>query len=267
MNLPYDISILSEIGSRDYMEDRHDVHHLPTGDTLITICDGHGGSACADFVIEHFPMTVRKLLIGTTRPLTALTKSLACVVKAWDYKCFQASYPRNEQFKNELFDNMDIKSYESNGLDSGTTLLACILRPSTRKVYLLSLGDSRAQWSVGNQVGASMDQKPDSAGVDQITNFPAWVETSDSIPRLNGDLALGSAIGDNSRTLTGCVGRKPNTYTIDYKHDTLKLILASDGLWDVDQAQSLFAQPSAKTFLTEKTEDNVTIVFISHEKK
>ena len=56
------VSHVTDIGLREYMEDRLDVRVIGSDGLLMTICDGHGGSACANFVIKRYPLVVAERL-------------------------------------------------------------------------------------------------------------------------------------------------------------------------------------------------------------
>jgi len=93
-----------------------------------------------------------------------------------------------------------------------------------------------------------------------------WIQDDDGTLRVNGDLAVGRTIGDNTELLTGCLMREPFVYTFTYSKDTLKLIMASDGLWDERQAQDLFHNKhSCYDFTGEVTDDNISIVYLVHD--
>lgn len=254
----FTLTVKEDIGLRSYMEDRYDVRHV-NNLIMCTVCDGHGGYQCADYVIKNFPFLVSQLLQDPKcKPSTALNNGLKQVIKKWDKLCFKKTPPTDAKQRDIFFRSIDANSYEDNGYTSGTTLLSCIIDPVKRNFYMISLGDSRAEWNIGHLVGSTCDQKPD---ITHITNFPAWIDTSDGISRLNGDLAVGSAIGDNTELLTGCIGRTPYKYNVKYRAASLDLILATDGLWDIKGGQAIFGTPIT---LHQKTDDNVTIIRIKH---
>jgi serine/threonine protein phosphatase PrpC len=258
------LSSHSDIGLRKYMEDRLDIREINDNLLLVTICDGHGGHECAEFAIHHFPHHVEEYFKMGGKPLASLNYALKTVNKEWDKKCFGNRIPRNLRTRTRFF-----QAQKEDKNTSGTTIVSCIINAKKKKAYILNLGDSRAQWSYSHKIGSTFDQKPDPETIDKITKFPAWIDNKDIIFRLNGDLAIGSCLGDNSENLTGCVGRKPSPYTVDYTSGDLKLILASDGLWDEEKAQDLFSLPGkdCSAFTKSNTDDNITIVYIQHKHK
>lgn len=258
----FHLSYKTDIGLRKHMEDRLDIRVVPDG-ILITICDGHGGSKCADFVIRNYPEEVVKNLNNSSRITTVLKDALRTIVKLWDLESV-GSYPKNIKQRNKLFETIDEKKHEIIGNASGTTVLSCYINVVKRKCYILNLGDSRASWQTDNTVCSTVDHKPNIDDA-QLVRFPIWIESDDGVNRLNGDLAVGRAVGDNTSSLTGCILREPFVYTISYEKSELKLIMASDGLWDESQAHELFDnKKSCHDFTGEVTEDNLAVVYICH---
>ena len=251
------VEYLSHIGSRSYMEDTFAVKEYKDG-VLFIICDGHGGIACAQFVTSQLPCQFEKYYTRQTRPLTALKKAMKKTCVLWDKKCFGKYLPKNEQQKQKFFDSLDDSKYEEDGHDSGTTVLITYIQPQKRKVSIVTLGDSRCRWKIGNIIGETCDQKPAGEGAGKRSGYPYWIDKSDGIPRINGILAVGSALGDNTRELWGVVGRIPNTYSLSYANKALSMVMATDGLWDELTQQNVFDMGTVDV-----TEDNVTIFNIS----
>lgn len=264
------VSHVTDIGLREYMEDRLDVRVIGSDGLLMTICDGHGGSACANFVIKRYPLVVAERLSAKQkkRPLTIMKEALKQVSDDWDHLSFNGSpAPKTSEARQKFFEGRR-KSKRNTSLMSGTTLLSCYLETSRRQCHVLNLGDSRAAWQLGHTVSSTRDHKPNQEDVSAIRGFNTWVEMDEDVPRLNGDLSVGRSIGDNTPVLSGCILREPYTYVVKYPHHTLKLILASDGLWDeVGDIQQLFTSTSAEAFIKDHTtSDNLSVIYLVHSR-
>lgn len=264
------VSSLEQIGQREYMEDRVDIRVCQNG-ILVTLCDGHGGHECAQYVIENYPSLFESLMTKNTNCIVkqALIGALEAVSAEWDRKSLGPKYPVTVLQRTKLFKHLnDSDDFRQGGFSSGTTLLVAYLELDKREVTLLNLGDSRASWLRNEMICSTRDHKPTCRDVlndKRLNRFPIWIEMDDGIARLNGDLAVGRAIGDNTPTLTGCLSRQPSVYTVQYPDSGLKLILASDGLWDEADTQDLFDQKQTCHEFIENgtiTSDNISIVYI-----
>lgn len=247
-----------DIGQREYMEDRMSVKKHGSN-YLLTVCDGHGGDQCAQFTIARWDKYVLTLMRQNPRmrPLTAMKTSLKTIVKEWDGKCFPRTYPKNKEQSRVFFESVD-ESYEKRGCTSGTTIASAYVDLTAMKVHVLSLGDSRVVWKLDDVVGATFDHKPDKEL--KYPGFDYWIEDDEGTLRVNGDLALGSAVGDNTYKLTGVIGRVPNTYTLGFKR-ALDLIVATDGLWDETSSQDVFRTKRLEG--KGQTSDNVAAIYLT----
>jgi serine/threonine protein phosphatase PrpC len=259
----FHLSYMADIGLRDCMEDKMDIRVLQDG-LLITLCDGHGGVKCAEFVIEKYPEEVSRLFKEKKRPMTALKQALRTVVKLWDTESV-GKFPKNLKQRIKIFSSIDENEHRTSGNASGTTLVAVYIDPKMRKCYVLNLGDSRASWHTANTVTSTTDHKPSFEDALLLNQFPIWIQLDEDVSRLNGDLAVGRTIGDNTPLLTGCILREPSVKTIDYSKCKLRLILASDGLWDECKDQDLFHDSdSCYDFIDKTTDDNIAIAYVVH---
>ena len=288
------ISQASFIGQREYQEDRIKISSIGNKYILLTVCDGHAGHQCAEFTINNFPERVQYHLCdkkkntntttttatNTTKPLTALKRALNDIIQAWDDKCFKefsspnsnnkikTRKPKNDIQRDAFFQSIDISSYEEKGLMSGSTILACLLQPTLRKFYLLSLGDSRAEWYIKktNSLGSSLDHKPNVSYISESgSNFKTWIEDDEGTTRLNGQLAMSSAIGDNTPELYGSVGRRPHEYLQTYQDSCLVMILATDGLWDETRFQDIMYKKHCLDYVDQNANDNISVIQINHD--
>lgn len=239
------VSSWTSIGGRKYQEDRFFVgarfcgkEHL----TLFVVCDGHGGAQASSFLIAHFPEKLSELVSQEyakgKRPKSAkptvgslMVQALATCEEEWDRMCFQKAYGKliTKELRNEWFDMIDEQHYAKAGLTAGSTIIAMLLDTKKRRANILNLGDSRATWKVGSdEIRHSTDHNVPTKTVEKIENFEYKIEDG----RLEGDLAMSRAFGDNCRDLTGVVKHNPDLYHFSFENSGFRAVLASDGFWD-----------------------------------
>lgn len=269
-------------GSRDTQEDRAFVHRLvpPFGHyKVLTVCDGHGGSACVDFVGKTFPDLLTNLLHAKLSKgfkqfnmHKLLQQALSSTVTAWDHHSIGKVAVVDDASRAKAFADIDLDDYLAKELDSGTTLVACVVDELRRQIWVISLGDSRCVCRIGKH---SLFETVDHAVPDtKAPSGPFSVTYDDG--RMCDDLTMTHAIGDNTPVLFGCVNRTPNLYTIRVPPgETAKLILATDGLFDLLSSQKVFLNDrrSTEELLTldlanMELHDNTTaIMYIMDSKK
>ncbi len=120
------------------------------------------------------------------------------------------------------------------GYKSGTTLNVCFI--ANNHIYTANIGDSRSVLvDCKNQKGIQLseDAKPDNPRHQRvIENLGGTV----CMERINGDLAVGSALGDHY-----CKGINPTvdiTKTLLPKNGSI-LVIGCDGIWDVASSQKI----------------------------
>lgn len=135
---------------------------------------------------------------------------------------------------------------------SGTTLLLCIITSSD--IHITWVGDSRCVYTTDKHTfGFTTDHKPNRN--DFVSN-KCFILNG----RLNGILAVGRTVGDNTPELMGCINRQPSQMTIGYKKK-FRVILASDGLYDLVPMDTIIQSPV--DILTRYAyHDNMTIISI-----
>jgi serine/threonine protein phosphatase PrpC len=259
-NKNFKIGLLQDIGMRSEMEDVVRVKEIHGG-LLAVICDGHGGAQCATFAASSFVSHFEDRLETNPKSSSSCMKyAVRCVVAEWDAFCFgEVAVPRTKRELSQFFKNTDLKEYEEQGKTSGATLVAVYVHPERKSFDVISLGDSRASWLVDGVLTSTMDQKPLKSK--PRANFPCRVVDDNGVMRLNGELAMGSCIGDNTGTLFGCVQRKPRVTSFRYKKSqTVRFIIASDGFFDEQSEQNFFGVP--KMLSIPRTQDNVTAITV-----
>jgi len=225
-------------GTRAYMEDRNREENdlLSLGDktndsntkwSFFGVFDGHGGDICSTFVSKHLPESIAA---QETFP-DDIEKSLDSAFKQTDKKFFEAN-PKL--------------------LDDGSTVVCSIVKvvdsvPKT--IWVANSGDSRALLIklVDNEFKAkalSEDHKPglasEKARIEankgsvrptSIFGIKGPDRVYDSKNR--GGLAVARGAGDQLMKRDNLVIVDPDVVKYEIKENTVGIVLASDGLYDV----------------------------------
>jgi serine/threonine protein phosphatase PrpC len=214
------------------------------GTQLYGVFDGHAGNACALHCAQTLPETISKHYSESQDMAAAIVAAIsevnAFAIEKWPYL--------------------------------GCTLAVAIIANNT--VYFANVGDTRIVL-IENGIARRIS-------VDHHISNPeerqAILDRGGHIVnnRVNNSLALTRAIGDGclADTITG----EPHTDSVTLD-ETLKLIIACDGVWDVmneDEAGNLFVQAEdpgtaaklIKDMAIERgTSDNVTVLCVSCKPK
>ena len=258
------ITQYQNIGSRDYQEDRLKVIEgfggLPYF-TLCLVCDGHGGEATSNFLIDEFPRQLglafdqyrksrrEKQQRGVQEKKSKndhVTTNLMGIalercISMWDQKCFgdvarQFDTSKMRQIFNddvlraEFFNkHFDEKQWTKDGLLAGSTLNCMIIDFQKCRAHILNIGDSRTTWIVGDSdIGQTIDHS-----VKRKLEKTKGVTCDVVDGRLAGILAMSHAVGDNDEPLLGKVKRDYETRVVDFKGTSFRAVTATDGLFDV----------------------------------
>ncbi|GBG29963.1 Protein phosphatase, putative [Hondaea fermentalgiana] len=239
-------------GRRPYMEDRHMVVPRLNGNpnlTLYGVFDGHGGDAAAEFCAKYLGAMLSEAPVDiSVKPQQALTHAF----KAIDNKFLEYAHVKK--------------------MDDGTTAIAALANGDS--VVVANTGDSRAvlvQGS-GRVLPLSKDHKPDRNDErDRIAKLGGSV-VHWGVWRVEGILAVSRAIGD--RLLKEYVIPDPEFKEWVCGPDDMYIVLATDGLWDVIDNDSVArlilncrdAQDGAEILTQEAFKqgsmDNVTVLVI-----
>lgn len=254
-NLNEENDVYQSQGKRPYQEDRYVIDRHPSQNiTIAILCDGHGGSECAEFIVKHLPKQLKQMLDDDENDgnidLGQLMKvALQNVSDDWD-----------ELYPDQL---------------PGSTVVFATIDHKARMVYVLNVGDSRGILFTKNNtstasgptiVGVTIDQKPE----DQKHLLPSkcTVVNVFGTHRINGVLAVGRALGDNGPLTKGCISREPDVYewAIPERSNAV-LLLGCDGIFDVMTSEDAAAQSSAEQVVHEaerrNSADNLTCVRMS----
>lgn len=230
---------VNQRGSRyPRIEDRYDIGKQQSP-RIAAVYDGHSGHLVAE--------SLRKTLIPR------LQAALGRVAPTDDR--------RIRQVITATFLAKDEQLHKSKTLwrtsDAGSTAVMALYWPSTRRLYLANLGDSRAVLYTGSRSSprarptwrqrfATTDHKPDRAGeAKRIRSAGGSVTRREegNVPRVDGSLAVSRGFGDFSLKrrgqrggydpLNGKVTAMPEIKVVQLTpNKEYRLVLASDGLWD-----------------------------------
>jgi serine/threonine protein phosphatase PrpC len=265
-------SIFHDQGVRPHDEDRVKVL-LPFANQnnllLIVVVDGHGGSKCADFVIDRFPEALEKTILncksdGVTQYTTFMHQALNTCVEEWDFKCFgnEGAKIQTKETRKQFFAKRDVTKWKQDELESGCTLCTALVDLTKREIHILNIGDSRAAWCCDEKlIGETVDHSVKNQ-MDPIKNFD--FEYGDGY--LEDDLSMCRSIGDNTEKLFRIVSRKPDLLTIPMGMHGTRLVVATDGFFDwVSPQDALYEEYKDADELANqisKFDDNITVVYV-----
>lgn len=262
------ISIDSRQGRREYMEDFAKWTELEDGRICVVVCDGHGGSRCAQYAVENIITKVNALKPNEWN----IGKIIEDVSNAWDKICLTAlnakRIPESVEERAALFTKASAANYYNEQLHSGTTVVACIIDVRKKAGVMANLGDSRGIWKdLGKKRTRLRSTKDHTPHVNDLGPLGGdIVHEANDVPRINGDLAVGRALGDNSEELMGTVLHTPVVTQFEWEN-RLRVVLATDGLWDVVSNSRAMKRRMASTLVTEalvrKSTDNVTVAIMN----
>ena len=160
-------------------------------------------------------------------------------------------------FKNVDYDNTQLVSnklkrtivdadhllFEKHADESGSTVTGALV--TSNYVYLVNLGDSRTiYFDYDHLYNITIDHKPNCASeLERIIRLKGFVRTN-GVPRLMGVIAVSRSLGDfgfkdtdklGDDNLMSCI---PEIF-VHRKVPNSKILLASDGLWDVIQTEDV----------------------------
>ena len=268
------------IGKRDYQEDRICIESPLDMDSRLhffCVLDGHGGCQAADMCKQNAILCFKQELVAQKRKTgkydiqTALNTMVHTLVCKWDDHSLGPNKRVeivDEQSRLLFFETIDSKHFAEGGLDSGTTICAVVYCETTNTLFIANLGDSRCVIDHENSVFETKDHSvPDKIPADMSIIPYNFTYTKG---RVEDDLAMCRSVGDNTPRLLGVIGRVPDICKKKLKKTQCKIILATDGLFDVSTAQKLFLDgyDSAKEYMTalggdDGFDDNTSMIYIT----
>lgn len=258
------ISTDSRRGSRKYMEDVVKLTETRDGRIFLIICDGHGGRRAADFASKRLVELVQLFKPDEWD----LHKAIATASQEWDKLCMKKLnirvFPTSVEKRQEAFAQCNREVYYGEGWHSGTTVVCVLLDVFQKRGMMANLGDSRGMWKdtgkERSRLRSTRDHVPKKNDLGPLGGDV--VQQENDVPRINGDLAVGRALGDNSEDLMGTVLHEPVVREFRWVDGPLRVVLATDGVWDVLTNSRAMSLQDAETIVNEAmvagTEDNVT---------
>jgi serine/threonine protein phosphatase PrpC len=260
----------SKQGRRDYQEDVYRVVNLNDGRVMLLVCDGHGGSRCGIYCAGELEKELRALKPGDWD----LKGCVQAVSNRWDQVCLDAleqkHMPRTAKERQLFFEKANYDQYCIDECHSGTTVALALLDLTLRKGCSVHVGDSRVIYKAlrlrGARLSSSRDHKPSLAHMGPIAGV--ITQEKEDEPRINGDLAVGRALGDNSRELMGTVADKSTERHWTWEaHQPLVVAVTSDGIHEGLSNSEVIQLPNAHAVvdaaLRKGSSDNVTCVMLT----
>lgn len=226
-----DFSIHTDIGGRDYMEDR--VFSKQFGSKkrwhLYVVADGHGGEEAADYVIKYLTLYHAKWFQALPDDLLGAGTNLLDDMQN-DFETEAALKPTTEI--------------------PGSTITGCVIDTIENQILLFNLGDSQtALYKDSELVYATVPHTTRSANERKIIEnrhptckFDIPDNKEDDDIRLYG-LNLTRAFGNlNIPDLSTALNRDVDFTLLELTRKTdlpLRIVIASDGLWDDFAPKSL----------------------------
>jgi len=258
-------------GRRPYMEDVACMLRLDERFLFAIVCDGHGGKACAEFVQKRVTVLVREAHKDGGSDVVA--RDLHCYVeqagREWDEKCLAVlgckDMPTSEERRVHMF-NIDEEvaaRYNDLNMGSGTTVVAAYINLLTKEATVANVGDSKALWKLnGEEFGETVSHLPDEYDLGPVGGV--ITKTHDTV-RINGVLAVGRALGDNTIDLMGSVSRSTDRYSISAEDRCTRIILVSDGVTDALSSIDILSSHTAQDIVEASTDsnDNATALVIN----
>jgi len=240
-------------GWRNKMEDAH-IIYMKEGWGFFGVFDGHGGDQCSKYVAKEIRAKLDEM--GECPKDDAAVKKLVLDVDA---------------------------NFLATGTESGSTAAMCIVEaPATGsskyKLRVANAGDSRVLLGKmdgtivdggGTQEGLTTDHKPDwPSEEERIKKSGGYVDRSQGVARVNGDLAVSRGFGDAKFKQGGAtpeelvVTADPELGTFECEQPDF-LVIVCDGV-----SEGNFPNPEviklAATSLTEKSDPGVAAQKVIH---
>lgn len=215
-------------GRREYQEDRYFSKKIGKNRYVLAVFDGHGGAACSSYCLSRF----KKMVTKSTQPVD-MPNIIGKISRSWDKKCMDFMGLKEsditKEWRSALMHHPKWTEFAKAGLDSGTTF--CSVYITLDKMHITTIGDSQVVWKFDNgKTGFSIAHKPSASSPN--VRIKAEIKRPD-IPRINGILAVGRAIGDNGLDMWGSVSRTPTVRIVPLQFkNKFSVLVGTDGVWD-----------------------------------
>ena len=229
-----DYAVSHAMGRRREMEDRDFAGSIEIDGKIAPvfgIFDGHGGTGAADFVKENLATVLQE----------ELKKRPSSDVGIWN-ALKQTAVRLHEEF---------LEKKEP----SGTTAVIAMVHDGS--LWVANIGDSRAILSDGEEViPLTADMKPEHEKITKRTEKRGGLVIWRGIPRIDGILGTGAAIGDLN--VAPHLSARPwiTKYPLARLNPNAKLILVCDGITDVANSKQI-AELSSQKNLEQRAQDIV----------
>jgi len=184
------------------------------------VCDGHGGKKCAEWTSKNFVPKMQKFSMK-------LKEVDLCPLLYLTMKTLAAEWDKNETDT------------------SGSTVNVCLLDRVTGILFFMNLGDSRALL-INNETKKielitrdhELESPEEKVKVKLRTlkkngSKCRVTKTSGDCLRVQGQVAMSRAMGDNMEEIEGCLSREPDIYKFELqKPYNYTIVMGSDGLFD-----------------------------------
>lgn len=217
------VQFISDVGGRPYQEDRIDIAIAPKfykNFSYYAVFDGHGGSPVSDFLCKQFRGILKKCLEVGLKNVDPKVKPTDPIfikyVKECIFRAFEDLIPGG-------------KLPRGSAMSAGSCAVVMLLHEDM--LYVANVGDSRAIACVGKKaIPITKDHKPDDPAEKERIYASGGYVTNEGTARVNGSLAVSRAIGDLE--LAPHVSWEPDIFAEPLTQDIKFIVLASDGLWD-----------------------------------
>ena len=212
--------------------------------SLFGIFDGHGGSDVVKFVKDRLPQLIKKYLMDLCPVETA----------------FKNAFEKVDQ---------ELKFFDSEYI--GTT--ATIVLFKDNKIYCANVGDSKA-YIIKDKTYEQISSDHKCSIEDEKARVLSMGGIINKNNRVMGQLILTRTLGDLYVKQFGVINT-PDISVYDVDDNINYIILASDGIWDVIDLDTIvnmgkvgknvgeFCEDVVKLSLTKGTKDNVSCIIIS----
>ncbi|CAE7710575.1 unnamed protein product [Symbiodinium necroappetens] len=206
---------------RARMEDAVAVHNDVAGHTCVAVFDGHGGDKAAKLAQELLPKQLDQHLRLATDKEKAITEAFEAAE--------ECMYP-------ELADEAKVSP---SGTSSGT--VACVALLQEKELLFVNLGDCRAVICDGAKVATkTVDHSTEKNAEEKhrlqklgVTIDAGYVDGKVQVSRAFGDIE-----GKTGVKINGLIC-KPEITVVAIQESTEFVVLATDGIWDALQEQTV----------------------------
>lgn len=255
----FSYAVLEEpnLSSRKTMEDFTISEQALTDDkrwSLFCVLDGHGGAEVAAYTKKNYPKILSKILADTSNNFTVEEKISLSI------------------------DTLNSCLFKRDAFDNGSTFCGVLLDQTRRAYYTINIGDSRVL-KVSSENSGPNNIKVDTLTEDhKVSNAKEYRRIKQVHKLINrrvgGHLLVTRALGDFGYLRYGLCA-EPDIFRYDLTSER-HLIIATDGIWDVIDAQGLAdilaglskQEPKsvAKSIVERavaKSEDNISLIVVS----